>query len=374
MNTPLLDAPTSLLISFMNTSHAKTILSVMLWATIQSGVGQAAAPAAPRVVIITKDGVAPIRMDRGGLPKHSRETFYLESAVPMPPRPAAPPKPKNERPAREKQPSVEGGPPRAKKSRDDRSAPQAGQPRREAGITIRKQAAAAPVASRKRESPSEVDPSEERDEYGDAGAIPDPIEPVNRGLFWVNHQLYNFVFRPVSKVYTTLLPKPIRTAVNNVYENAEYPVRLVNHVLQGKFQRADFETRKFVVNTVGGVGGIIRLSDHIPDLAGVPSADTGQTFAKWGIGHGPYIVLPILGPRSARDTVGLAGDYVLNPISWLPFGGTAQAVSLAITTPNTTRNLHGRLEVYDAATREAIDPYLALRSAYVQSRDNKAAK
>ena len=146
MNTPLLDAPTSLLISFMNTSHAKTILSVMLWATIQSGVGQAAAPAAPRVVIITKDGVAPIRMDRGGLPKHSRETFYLESAVPMPPRPAAPPKPKNERTAREKQPSVEAGPPRAKKSRDDRSAPQAGQPRREAGITIRKQAAAAPVA------------------------------------------------------------------------------------------------------------------------------------------------------------------------------------------------------------------------------------
>jgi phospholipid-binding lipoprotein MlaA len=197
---------------------------------------------------------------------------------------------------------------------------------------------------------------------------------VNRGLFWVNHQLYTFVLRPVSKVYTTVVPKPVRNVVHNVYENVEYPVRVVNHVLQGKFDRADLETRKFVVNTVGGLGGIIKLSDRFPSLVDIPSADTGQTFAKWGIGHGPYIVLPVIGPRSARDTVGMAGDYALNPISWLPFGPIAEGVSLAISAPNGVRNLNNRMEVYDASTKDAIDPYIAVRSGYVQYRDNAAKK
>ena len=89
--------------------------------------------------------------------------------------------------------------------------------------------------------------------------------------------------------------------------------------MQLNFRRAGQETGKFLVNTVAGVGGIARFSDRIPALANVPAADTGQTFAKWGIGHGAYFVIPLLGPSSLRDTVGLAGDYALNPVSWVTF-------------------------------------------------------
>jgi phospholipid-binding lipoprotein MlaA len=212
------------------------------------------------------------------------------------------------------------------------------------------------------------------DEYGDTVKIADPIQPANRGMFWLNHQLYTYIARPISKVYRTILPKPVRTAVHNVYDNAEYPVRVVNHLLQGKPGRADLETRKFLLNSTAGVGGIFKPSDRFPSLAEVPDADTGQTFAKWGIGHGAYVVLPVIGPRSVRDTVGLAGDVALNPLTWVPIGGVAQAISIPLSTPNTVRNVDSRLNAYDAATENAVDPYISLRGSYIQYREKAASK
>ena len=233
----------------------------------------------------------------------------------------------------------------------------------------------APVAKPPKSSPKPAAPPvDDLDEYGDTVKIADPIQPVNRGMFWLNHQLYTYIARPVSKVYRTILPKPVRTAVHNVYDNAEYPVRVVNHLLQGKPGRADLETRKFLLNSTAGVGGIFKPSDRFPSLAEVPSADTGQTFAKWGIGHGAYVVLPVIGPRSVRDTVGLAGDVALNPLTWVPFGGVAQAISIPLSTPNTVRNVDSRLNAYDAATENAVDPYISLRGSYIQYREKAASK
>jgi phospholipid-binding lipoprotein MlaA len=211
------------------------------------------------------------------------------------------------------------------------------------------------------------------DEYSHIATIPDPAEPVNRGTFWLNHQLYNYVLRPASKAYEFILPLTARRAIHNVFDNVEYPVRVVNHVLQFEFKRADLETRKFVVNSVAGVGGILRVSDRIPELANIPPADTGQTFAKWGIGHGAYVVLPILGPRSVRDTVGMAGDYALNPVSWLSFGGVGGATALAVSGPSAARNMNEKINLYDAATQNAIDPYIAVRTGYIQYREQAAS-
>jgi phospholipid-binding lipoprotein MlaA len=212
------------------------------------------------------------------------------------------------------------------------------------------------------------------DEYSHVTSIADPAEPLNRGTFWLNHQLYNYLLRPVSKAYEFILPSLARQAIQNVFNNAEYPVRVVNHALQFEFQRADLETRKFVVNSVAGVGGILRVSDRIPGLANIPEADTSRTFAKWGIGHGAYVVLPVLGPRSLRDTVGLAGDYALNPISWLSFGGVGGATALAISGPSAARNMNTRINLYDATTQNAIDPYIAVRTGYIQYREQAASK
>jgi phospholipid-binding lipoprotein MlaA len=144
--------------------------------------------------------------------------------------------------------------------------------------------------------------------------------------------------------------------------------------LQGNFKRAGQETGKFLVNTVIGFGGLVRQSDRFPALADVPTADTGQTFAKWGIGHGVYIVLPLLGPSSLRDTVGLAGDYVLNPVSWVTILYGDYAWTIAIPSTNTLRALPDELGKYDSATKNALDRYLAARSSYIQYRHEVALK
>ncbi|MCF7789698.1 MAG: VacJ family lipoprotein [Prosthecobacter sp.] len=213
---------------------------------------------------------------------------------------------------------------------------------------------------------------DELDEYATAPDISDPLEKMNRGTFWVNNQLYTFILRPISKGYTLLLPRPVRKGIDNAFENVKYPVRFVNCTLQGKFKRAGQETGKFVVNTVGGVGGIFRPAESIPTLANLPEEDTAQTFAKWGIPNGPYLVLPMLGPSSLRDTVGLAGDYALNPINWpyLYWFGSRSKHDWVIVPPlsNTLRSTPAQMENYDSITKDAVDPYISARSAYSQNR------
>ena len=142
----------------------------------------------------------------------------------------------------------------------------------------------------------------------------------------------------------------------------------MNHALQGKFDRAGREFEKFLVNSVLGVGGLMKPSDKFPALAEVPAASTGQTFSKWGIDHGFYFVIPVLGPSSARDTVGLAGDGALNPVSWVAFIFGGAAWTVAVSTPDSVRSWPDQMDQYDTVTKEAVDRYLAARSSYVQYR------
>ena len=330
----------------------KKTLSILLVAALalcDLNTASASGPSDNDIVIITKDGLQPAR--GGKLPKNSNGTLFLRSAVEPAPKPTPKPIPK---PKPTPPPSVSKPNPKPVKP-VQKTAAESKDP------TIRIQKKAAPA-------------DDDLDEYSQVASVPDPAEPVNRGTFWLNHQLYNYVLRPVSKAYEFILPSPARKAIHNVFENVEYPVRVVNHALQFEFKRADLETRKFVVNSVAGVGGILRVSDRIPELANIPPADTGQTFAKWGIGHGAYVVLPVLGPRSVRDTVGMAGDYALNPVSWLSYGGVSGATALAVSGPSAARNMNEKINLYDAATQNAIDPYIAVRTGYIQYREQAASK
>jgi len=214
---------------------------------------------------------------------------------------------------------------------------------------------------------------EEVDEYATTTAdVSDPLQPLNRGTFWLNDKLYTFILRPISKGYELILPRPVRKGIDNAFENVKYPIRVVNCTLQGKFKRAGQETGKFVVNTVGGVGGIFQPAEKIPALANLPNEDTAQTFGKWGIPSGPYLVLPLLGPSSLRDTVGLAGDYVLNPVNWPYFWyySNQSKHQWVIVPPlaNTLRATPAQMNTYDTVTKDAVDPYLSARSSYSQSR------
>ena len=216
------------------------------------------------------------------------------------------------------------------------------------------------------------------DEYATSEDISDPLEKLNRGTFWVNDQLYTFIMRPIAKGYTLILPRPVRKGIDNAFENVKYPIRVVNCTLQGKLKRAGQETGKFVVNTVGGVGGIFRPAESIPALANLPDEDTAQTFGKWGIPNGPYLVLPLLGPSSLRDAVGLAGDYALNPVNWPYFWwyGSRTKHDWVIVPPlaNTLRATPSQMDKYDTITKEAVDPYLSARSAYSQNRAEAVRK
>jgi phospholipid-binding lipoprotein MlaA len=246
-------------------------------------------------------------------------------------------------------------------------------PEARASVTVRKKRDSETDAASSRKKASA--PADDGfDEYASTASIADPIQPVNRKVFWFNHQLYRYILKPVSRAYDTVLPQPVRTGIYNVFDNLEYPDRLVNNLLQARFDRAGQETGKFVVNTVAGVGGIFKVSDRIPVLSGVPRTDTGLTFAQWGIDPGVYIVWPVIGPKSLRDTVGFAGDYALSPLTWSFYIFPGAAWTVAVTAPDSTRTLNGRMSAYDAATEHSIDPYLALRSSYIQNRQQAAKR
>ena len=212
--------------------------------------------------------------------------------------------------------------------------------------------------------------------YSAIAPVADPLQPLNRVTFWINHQLYTYALKPVSKGYEIVIPKKGREAVYNAFENIKFPVRLANNLLQGNLPRAGKETGAFLVNSTVGVAGLGRPAQHIPALANIPAADTAQTFAKWGIPNGFYFVLPVLGPTTLRDGVGLAGDWALNPITWCGFIFGDAVWFIAIPASNTMRSLPYQLAVYDAATKESVDRYLAARAAYIQYRNevNSRAK
>ena len=235
-----------------------------------------------------------------------------------------------------------------------------------------KQTAAVAAASGKGDGKAVVN-ADDLEEY-DARSIADPIEPVNRGTFWFNHQLYRYVLRPVSKAYEKVVPKPVRKGIYNVFDNVEFPIRFVNHTLQGNFVRAGQETGKFCVNTVLGVGGLMTPAEKFPAIANVPDTDTGLTFAKWGVGHGFYLMIPVVGPRSARDTVGLAGDWALHPLTWVGIFYGTWAWTVPVSAADTLAVMPDKFSQYDAATENAVDPYAAVRSAYVQYRDEAAKR
>lgn len=208
-------------------------------------------------------------------------------------------------------------------------------------------------------------------DYKQTARIADPIQPVNRGVFWFNHQLYHYTFIPLNRTYKFLFPRPVRSGIFNAIDNVEYPVRFVNDLLQWKPGKAGLETEKFLINSTAGIGGLIKVSNRIPSLAAVKPTDTAVTLAKWGIPQGCYIVWPVIGPRGLRETFGFAGDLALNPATWLTYGvvgGLTGATTLAISAPQTVGNTSDKLDTYETVTKGSVDSYLAVRSAYVQNR------
>lgn len=223
--------------------------------------------------------------------------------------------------------------------------------------------------------------NDDYDDY-DAPVINDPIEGFNRAIFKFNDRAYTYVFTPVSHAYETVIPPPVNRSIASFYDNVRYPVRLVNCLLQGKFKRAGRETQKFFVNTIGGLGGFIRQTDTVPSLAQIPREDFGQTLGVWGVPHGPYVVVPILGGYSLRDLAGRASDTITSPIGWeyVDLGGREWVGALewqwqtAISVTDTMSTLPSVLALYAQMKNAAVDPYISVRDGFRRYRDNETAK
>ncbi|MBC8009714.1 MAG: VacJ family lipoprotein [Burkholderiales bacterium] len=223
--------------------------------------------------------------------------------------------------------------------------------------------------------------ADDYDEYAPI-QVSDPIEGFNRGVFAFNDWTYTRVLTPAVKGYEVVVRPPVNRAISNFYDNVRYPIRVVNCLLQGKFSRAGLETKKFYVNTVAGLGGFIRQSDTVPDIAKVPREDFGQTLGVWGVPHGPYVVVPIFGGYSLRDLGGRVSDTVVSPTGWeyIDLGGHEWVADLdwewqtAITVTDTMSALPGALDLYADMKNAAVDPYLSVRDATRRYRDAETAR
>lgn len=199
----------------------------------------------------------------------------------------------------------------------------------------------------------------------DTGAeVSDPLERINRGVFWFNEQADRFVIKPVAKGYDWLLPKPVKRGVSNVFDNLFTPVVAVSDLLQGNFQESAEDVGRFVVNSTVGVVGIFDVATGW----GLERRreDIGQAFGAWGIGAGPYLVLPILGPSNVRDGVGLVGNYFLQPQNYIEDDGARWGVTIL-------GGIDTRYRLLDASTvleQAALDRYAFVRSSYAQYRQN----
>ena len=202
--------------------------------------------------------------------------------------------------------------------------------------------------------------------------IADPLEGWNRVWYTVNDKLYFYLVKPLAQGYGYVVPEPARKSVSNAVHNALFPVRFVNCLLQGKFREAGVEFGRFWVNTTVGIGGLadVTANDKPTQPIGSTEQDFGLTLGNWGAGHGFYLVWPVIGPSSLRDSVGYAGDYYLDAASWVhPWWK-----SVAIKSYERLNEVSQRIGDYEDMKAGAVDPYSALKDAYIQYRKRKLAE
>jgi phospholipid-binding lipoprotein MlaA len=200
--------------------------------------------------------------------------------------------------------------------------------------------------------------------------IGDPIAPVNKVMYHFNDKLYFWVLKPVTQVYSHTIPEDFRIVFGNVYDNLWAPSRMLNNLLQLRFKAAGNELIRFLFNSVAGIAGVADVSR---DVLGIrkQEADFGQTLGHYGIGHGFYIVLPVFGPSSLRDGIGLAGDQFMYPLTYVGSSDLSFGESTGIYAHEKVNDTSFRIGDYESFKESAIDPYISMRDAFVQHRKKK---
>jgi len=192
----------------------------------------------------------------------------------------------------------------------------------------------------------------------------DPWEPVNRGVYKFNDALDRAILKPVAKGYKFIVPSFMRRGVTNFSFNLRTPKSAINNFLQGKPKRGLDDIARFMVNSVFGIGGLF----DIASAQGLEQYDEdfGQTFAVWGVPQGPYVVLPIIGPRTVRSTVAVPFFFASDPL--LYYENTSVRDKIYVLR---AINLRARLLKAEELIGETKDRYVTIRESYLQNRNYK---
>lgn len=211
-------------------------------------------------------------------------------------------------------------------------------------------------------------PADDKEAVAEWEQVNDPLEPMNRAIFDFNQVVDRALLKPVAQGYRAVVPPYGRDRVRDFLNNLRSPIILANDMLQGDPDRAMQTLMRFAFNTGFGIGGLFDVASP----GGIPyhDEDFGQTFAVWGIGEGPYLVLPILGPSNPRDTTGLAIEWLADPFSnWMDNTGRDWAMWTRTGVAGIDKR-ESLLDTLDEVERTSLDYYSAIRALYRQRRDN----
>jgi phospholipid-binding lipoprotein MlaA len=198
-----------------------------------------------------------------------------------------------------------------------------------------------------------------------SGTNDDPFETFNRSMFKVNNFLMTYMLKPVAKVYN-YVPEVARDGVRNALDNLDSPNNFGNDLLQGEFMRAAETLERAVINTTVGVGGLMDVAAGL----GIPKhkADFGQTLAVWGVGEGPYLVLPLFGPSNPRDAFGVGVDSVGDPLSLWANNTERDAITYGRFGADAIDSYSRAMGDLETIEETSIDFYAAIRSLSRQHR------
>ena len=224
--------------------------------------------------------------------------------------------------------------------------------------------------------------SETLKKYGSQGTAKECFEGVSRVMFKFNHALDKAIFKPVAKGYR-VLPAPIRKGTGNAVDNLRSLLTLSNNILQGEFRRAGNTAARFGINTTAGILGIFDPATKL-GFEDQGKEDFGQTLGAWGAESGCYFVLPILGPTTARDAIGLVGNVFIDPVYQITHN--TEISNGVIGNGNYSEHNYyyyrgtgavdfraKNIESFDSVEKNSIDLYASLKSLYLQNRSKKIA-
>lgn len=194
------------------------------------------------------------------------------------------------------------------------------------------------------------------------------LESYNRGMYQANKTIDKYTLKPIAKAYQAVTPDPVEHSVGNFFNNIGEVNTLVNSVLQGKLHNAALSSARLVWNTTLGLGGLFDVATAMDITA--DKEDFGQTLRVWGVPAGPYLVLPLLGPSTVTDSVGLVGSYFINPIhhyDWPDHRPRTAMVALGVI--DVRAQLLSTEKLLEGAS---TDEYSFVKGAYLQRRDTLA--